>query len=189
MVRLQSSIYMSRNTKAYVGSTREYIEFRKLNPTNKSSLCQTALFETQTRQREFPSPVSRRQMKVFFFTLLAVAIWQFLPEYVFPMLSSLAFLCWVAPNNPAANFIGGGLGGMGFLNLSLNWSCVGNLSAMGSLFLTPWYTQVIVFSAFVVNCWILLPLAKWGGLGIWEHGLMSNRLFMGKCTLYQLDFC
>ncbi|KAL5313535.1 hypothetical protein ACEPPN_017955 [Leptodophora sp. 'Broadleaf-Isolate-01'] len=168
---------------SYAAIARQFLVYDPQQPWF-DALCQTALFETQTRQREFPSPVSRRQMKVFFFSLLAVAVWQFLPEYVFPMLSSLAFLCWVAPNNAAANFVGGGLGGMGFLNLSLNWANVGNLSAMGSLFLTPWYTQVIVFSAFVVNCWFLLPLAKWGGLGVWEHGLMSNRLFMENGTKY-----
>lgn len=118
-------------------------------------------------------------MLVFFLALIGVMIWQFLPEFVFPFLQSLALLCWIAPRNSTANFIGGGLGGMGFLNLSLDWSIVGNFSQMGSLFLTPWWTQVIVFMAFVINCWILLPLAKWGGLGLWNHHLMSNRLFTG----------
>ncbi len=159
------------------GSKRMFQIYQTLSCTDDFRLCQAALFETQTQQREFPSPVSRRQMKVFFFVLLGVTIWQFLPEFVFPLLSSLAFLCWVAPNNATANFIGGGLGGMGFLNLSLDWSNVANLSAMGSLFLTPFYTQVIVFLAFVVNCWILLPWAKWGGLGTWHFQLMSNELF------------
>jgi hypothetical protein len=65
-----------------------------------------------------------------------MTLWQFLPEYVFPMLGSLAFLCWVAPQNHVANFVGAGFGGMGFLNLSLDWS---NISSQASLFLTPWW--------------------------------------------------
>jgi hypothetical protein len=48
-------------------------------------------------------------MLVFFLALIGVTLWQFLPEFVFPFLSSLSFICWVAPNNPTANFIGGGL--------------------------------------------------------------------------------
>lgn len=147
------------------------------------SLCQSALFETQKKQRENPSPASRRQTMVFFLVLLGVFMWQFLPAFVFPMLSSLAVLCWIAPNNPTANFIGSGLGGMGFLNLSLDWSNVGNLGAMGSLFLTPWWTQVIVFVAFIFNCWILIPASKWGGMTEWNYHLMSNRLFQGKQAL------
>ena len=119
-------------------------------------------------------------MLVFFSTLAFVTLWQFLPEFAFPMLGSLAFLCWVAPKNATANFIGSGAGGMGFMNLSLDWS---NLSTTYNLFLTPWWTQVIIFAAFVVNCWILIPAAKWGNLSSYHHGLMSNRLLTCKPLL------
>jgi hypothetical protein len=144
-----------------------------------SRLCQTALFETQKKQNLHPTPLSRRPMHIFFLVLGAVTLWQFLPEFVFPMLGSLAFLCWVAPNNATANFLGAGFGGMGFLNLSLDWSSISNLSNSGSLFLTPFWTQMIIFLAFVLNCWILLPAAKWGKLGSPDH-IMSNRLFTGN---------
>ncbi|KAK0637847.1 Oligopeptide transporter 5 [Lasiodiplodia hormozganensis] len=146
-----------------------------------TALCQTALFETQKQQRENPTALSRKQSKVFFLVLLAVILWQFLPEFVFPMLGSLAFLCWVAPNNAVANFVGAGFGGMGFLNLSLDWS---NISTNYNLFLTPWWTQVVMFAAFACSCWILLPAAKFGGLGQWHHNLMSNRLFLENGTSY-----
>jgi hypothetical protein len=116
-------------------------------------------------------------MKVFLSVLGFVILWQFLPEYAFPMLGSLAFLCWVAPHNATANFIGSGLGGMGFMNLSLDWS---NIGQNYNLFLTPWWTQVIIFIAFAINCWILLPAAKWGNLSDYKYGLMSNRLLTGK---------
>jgi hypothetical protein len=119
-------------------------------------------------------------MIVFFSVLAAVTLWQFLPEYVFPMLGSLAFLCWVAPENAVANFIGSGFGGMGFLNLSLDWSNIGSLSNAGSLFLTPFWTQVLIFLAFALNCWVLLPAAKWGNLGSFKYGLMSNAVFTGN---------
>ncbi|OQE27350.1 hypothetical protein PENSTE_c004G05557 [Penicillium steckii] len=145
------------------------------------ALMQTTLFET-FRRTDTTSRLARRQMKVFFFLLLAMTLWQFLPEYVFPFTSSLAFLCWVAPRNPVANFVGSGLGGMGFLNLSLDWS---NINWNGSsILLTPWWTQVLLFFAFAFNCWVLIPAAKWGKLGSFKHGLMSNSLFMGNGTEY-----
>lgn len=147
------------------------------------ALCQTALFETQKKQRENPTRLSRKQMVVFFTALLGMILWQFLPEFVFPMLGSMAFLCWVAPHNPTANFIGAGFGGMGFLNLSFDWS---SIATTGSLFLTPWWTQVILFLGFVVNCWILLPASKFGGLGKWDHSLMSNRVFREDGSKYNL---
>jgi hypothetical protein len=89
-------------------------------------------------------------MMVFFCALFGMFLWEFLPQYVFPMLSSMAFLCWVAPNNPVMNFVGSGLGGMGFLNLSFDWANVGTppmSQVAGNLFLTPFGTQLIVFLA------------------------------------------
>ncbi|GFF53977.1 hypothetical protein IFM58399_09709 [Aspergillus lentulus] len=145
------------------------------------ALMQTTLFET-FRKQDTSSPLAKRQMKIFFFSLLGMTLWQFLPEYVFPFTSSLAFLCWVAPRNPVANFIGSGLGGMGFLNLSLDWS---NINWNGSsILLTPWWTQVVLFSAFAFNCWVLIPAAKWGNLGSYKHGLMSNSLLTANGTKY-----
>lgn len=144
---------------------------------NQLRLQQTALFETQKKQNLNPTPSSRKQMRVFFCTLVFITLWQFLPEYAFPMLGSMAFLCWVAPKNVVANFIGSGLGGMGFMNLSFDWS---NISKNYNLFLTPWWTQVVIFAAFIIHCWILIPAAKFGNLGSYKHGLMSNRLLRGS---------
>lgn len=145
------------------------------------ALMQTTLFET-FRKTDNSSALARRQMKVFFFALLGMTLWQFFPEYVFPFTSSLAFLCWVAPRNPVANFVGSGLGGMGFLNLSMDWSNINWNES--SIMLTPFWTQVLLFAAFAFNCWVLLPAAKWGNLGSYKHGLMSNSLMMENGTSY-----
>ncbi|KAJ3498961.1 hypothetical protein NLG97_g722 [Lecanicillium saksenae] len=158
---------------SYAALARQFLIYDPQYPWFQA-LCQTALFETQKKQREHPSPLSRKQMTVFFGVLVGVILWQFLPEFVFPFLGSLAFLCWVAPHNPTANFIGSGFGGMGFLNLSLDWS---SIAQGGSLFLTPFWTQVIMFSAFAVSCWVIIPAAKFGNIGIWNEHLMSNRVF------------
>ncbi|KAG6030296.1 hypothetical protein E4U41_000128 [Claviceps citrina] len=167
---------------SYAALARQFLIYDPQYPWFQA-LCQTALFETQKKQRENPSRLSRKQIRVFFGVLVAVILWQFLPEFVFPMLGSLAVLCWIAPRNPTANFIGAGFGGMGFLNLSLDWSSIASGS---SLFLTPWWTQVIVFVAFVLSAWVLLPAAKWGGLAQWDHRLMSNRIFLENGTKYPL---
>lgn len=149
-------------------------------------LCQSALFEAQKKQRENPTPASRRQILIFWFVVLGMTLWQFLPEFVFPMLGSLAFLCWVAPRNPTLNFIGAGFGGMGFLNLSLDWSNISGLSNSGSLFLTPFWTQGLIFIAFVVTTWILIPAVKFGNLGnSYKHGLMTNYVLTSKCRAIQ----
>jgi hypothetical protein len=48
------------------------------------ALMQTTLFETFKKQ-DRQSPLARRQMIIFFSCLGGMTLWQFLPEYVFPM--------------------------------------------------------------------------------------------------------
>ncbi|KAI1211648.1 OPT superfamily oligopeptide transporter [Annulohypoxylon truncatum] len=168
---------------AFAAIARQVLLYEPAYPWFQA-LCQTALFETQHKQNKNPTSTARKQMRVFWWVLLGVTLWQFLPEYVFPMTSSLAFLCWVAPHNPVANFIGSGLGGMGFLNLSFDWANISNYLAGVPLFLSPWWSQVVLFASFVMSCWILLPAAKWGGLGGYPHCLMTNRACTANGSTY-----
>lgn len=142
------------------------------------ALMQTALCQSFKRSDE-DSKKGRRQVTVFFCALVGMTIWQFFPEYIFPFTSSLAFLCWVAPRNETANFIGSGMGGMGFLNLTLDWS---NITS--NIMISPYWVQVVQFVAFVFGAWVLIPAAKWGNLGSFEYGLMSNSIFQSNGTKY-----
>ncbi|RUS22850.1 oligopeptide transporter protein [Endogone sp. FLAS-F59071] len=122
------------------------------------ALMQTQLFHT-LRQDTNDKKTSSKQLRVFLFVAAGIYFWEFLPEYVFPFLSSLAILCWFAPHNPTVKFVGSGLGGMGFLNFTLDWSNV-----TSSITLMPWWTQVITFVAFVVSMWILAPIVYFNKL-------------------------
>lgn len=134
------------------------------------SLMQTALLQSQAKADISRS--GRLQMKVFFISASALCAWQIFPEYLFPMTSSVAVLCYLAPTNHAANFLGSGLGGMGMLNLSFDWA---NITSLVMLY--PYWVQVIQFVGFIIGAWILIPLAKWTSLFSFKYGLMSNRLF------------
>lgn len=136
-------------------------------------LMQTALLQSQAKGHE-------RQMRVFFACAGLLCCWQFLPEFWFPMLSSVAVLCYAAPHNGTLNFIGLGLGGMGFLNLSFDWANV-----TSQVMLYPYWVQVIQFLGFVLGAWVLIPLARWSPhVFEFKGGLMSNKLFLANGTLY-----
>lgn len=143
------------------------------------SLMQTALLQTQARESKRSG---RIQMSVFYACALGFCLWHFLPEYLFPMLSSVAVLCYMAPTNPTVNFLGSGLGGMGLLNFSFDWA---NITSLVMIY--PYWVQVIQFIGFIVGAWILIPLAKWSSLFSFKHGLMSNKLFTSTGDLYPTD--
>lgn len=61
-------------------------------------------------------------VQIFYIVSTVTFAWQFLPEFLFPMVAALAPLCWFAPNSHKINFLGAGKGGIGLLNITLNWS-------------------------------------------------------------------
>ncbi|ODV66002.1 oligopeptide transporter 7 [Hyphopichia burtonii NRRL Y-1933] len=145
------------------------------------SLMQTALLQSQAKSGQ-PNGKSSNTMKVFFFAVMGMTIWQLFPELIFPLMSSVALLCYLAPTNKTLNFIGSGIGGMGLLNFSFDWA---NISS--SIMLYPYYIQVIEFIAFVVGAWVLIPLVKFSNISQFKDQLMSNKIFTGNGTLYPTD--
>lgn len=122
------------------------------------ALMQTQLFRTLHHSTDESTFVAKKQIKIFFIVATFMYCWTFLPEYIFPFLSSLAIICWFAPNNKVASFVGSGLGGMGVLNFTLSWS---NITS--DVTLSPWWTQVIKFVAYVISVYILVPISHFKG--------------------------
>lgn len=144
------------------------------------SLMQTALLRSQDKASSSTlTSSSTSTMKVFIYCVAGLAIWQMLPEFLFPMTSSVAVLCYMAPTSHAVNFIGLGLGGMGFMNLLFDWA---NITSLVMLY--PYWVQVVQFVAFVCGAWVMLPLAKWTLLVNFKYGLMLMGLFQSNGQPY-----
>lgn len=61
-------------------------------------------------------------------------------------MASLAPLCWFASKSHKVNFLGAGRGGVGLLNITLNWSNV-----TSTCITLPYHVQVTIFAAFVLT--------------------------------------
>ncbi|KAL2825490.1 OPT oligopeptide transporter protein-domain-containing protein [Aspergillus cavernicola] len=146
------------------------------------SLQQVTLYRSMDPQNK-SAEKRAQQMKVFWILLLATFVWQFLPEYLFPFVASLAPLCWFASRNHTVNFIGAGRGGMGLLNITLDWS---NITS--TVVTYPYSVQVIIFATFVMTCWVLIPIAYFGNLwGSPTYPIMSNGVFQKNGSAYPFN--
>ncbi|KAJ7735539.1 OPT oligopeptide transporter [Mycena maculata] len=144
------------------------------------SLQQVTLYRSMEQKGKEGSDRASRQMRVFWIVLGTTFLWQFLPEFVFPFTASLAPLCWFASRNHVVNFLGSGIGGIGLLNITLDWS---NITS--TVITYPYSVQVIVFVAFVITTWILIPVAYFGNIwGSPTYNIMSNGLFTKNGTSY-----
>ncbi|KAH8927274.1 OPT oligopeptide transporter [Atractiella rhizophila] len=127
------------------------------------TLQQVSVFKAMRLSAESGSNTAKKQMRVFWWSILAVFLYQTLPEYAAPFLSSLAFLCWVT-KNPTAQFLSSGLGGAGILNITLDWSNIGS-----TFIYYPYWALVNIFVASVIGAWILYPVGKL--TGAWQSDL------------------
>lgn len=145
------------------------------------ALMQTSLFRMQKKEAMNGKGLSP-QMKIFLVGMTGMFLWQFLPEFAFPLMSSLAVLCWMAPYNKTLNFLGSGLGGLGFLNISLDWS---NITS--EVMLSPYWTIALQFIGFAVTCWAFLPFCRWFHAGKFATGLMDNHPLLSSGGKYPID--
>ncbi|WWD00409.1 hypothetical protein V866_007322 [Kwoniella sp. B9012] len=147
------------------------------------SLQQVTVYRSIQGTTELHLERSRKQMKVFWLVFLGMFIWQFFPAFIFPFTAALAPLCWFASQNHKVNFIGAGRGGIGLLNITLDWS---NITS--TVITYPYSVQVIIFVAFVITTWILIPIAYFGNLwGSPTYNIMSNGVFQKNGSAYPFN--
>ncbi|RKP06142.1 OPT oligopeptide transporter protein-domain-containing protein [Thamnocephalis sphaerospora] len=116
-----------------------------------SNLVQVALYNTLHGAE--PSHQGMKRQTFFMIAFVAVFLYQLLPFYVAPVLSSMAILCWILPKSPVAQMLGSGYNGLGLFNFSFDWAAVGSF---GPLY-TPWWAQLNFFAGVVITLYGVAP--------------------------------
>ncbi|KAJ1733963.1 hypothetical protein LPJ72_002598 [Coemansia sp. Benny D160-2] len=143
-----------------------------------ASLVSVALFRTFHELQSIGGRFSRTQ--VFWMCFAGSFLWYFIPGVIFPALSFLAVLCFIAPNNIYANQLGDAFNGVGMLNFTLDWSYISS-SYTQSPIAIPWIYACNVFAGFVLVMWIATPVGYY--MNTWNTQLMP----MYTAALYQTN--
>ncbi|KAA8531983.1 hypothetical protein F0562_006875 [Nyssa sinensis] len=99
------------------------------------NLVQVSLFRALHEREERPKGgLTRNQF--FLITFLCSFAYYVLPGYLFPMLTSLSWLCWIFPTSVIAQQLGSGLHGLGVGAIGLDWSSIS--AYLGSPLASPW---------------------------------------------------
>ncbi|CAB4424935.1 unnamed protein product [Rhizophagus irregularis] len=97
---------------------------------------------------------ARDRLRIFVIAFLIMFVWQFVPQYMFTWLTSMAILCIIAPYSRIMKILGSGYHGVGILNFTLDWNAIGQ---PGPLY-TPWWAQVNYYVGIIIGVWIVAPL-------------------------------
>lgn len=149
------------------------------------SMVQISLFRV-LHEKEIRRKGSLTRMQFFGICFVCSFAYYIFPGYLFRMLSSISWLCWVFPKSVMAQQIGSGMSGLGVGAIALDWSTV--TSYLGSPLATPWFATANVACGFIIFTYILTPISYWSN---WYNAktfpIFSQNLFTASGQSYNIS--
>ncbi|KAF9991735.1 hypothetical protein BGZ80_008939, partial [Entomortierella chlamydospora] len=139
-----------------------------------ANLVQVALFNTLHKDEDL-APGQWSRYKFFMIAFAIVFVYEWIPTFLFPVVGSIAWICWIKPDSILATQIGGAYG-LGVGAITLDWNVI--TAWLGSPLITPWWAQVNIGIGFFLIVWVLIPIAYYTDL--WEakkFPILSSSLF------------
>ncbi|GJJ72977.1 hypothetical protein EMPS_05335 [Entomortierella parvispora] len=124
-----------------------------------------------------------RMSRMRYFLLVAGGMfcYYWLPGLIFPTMGTIAWICWITPNNiPLAQMTGSN--GLGVGVIALDWAAASLIIAP---LVTPWFAQVNILIGFVLVTYIMVPWAYFTNL--WDsknYPILTAVLFKVNGSAY-----
>lgn len=141
-----------------------------------------ALHEKEERKK---GSMTRNQF--FMVAFLCSFTYYIFPGYLFQMLTSLSWICWIFPNSVIAQQLGSGLHGLGIGTIGLDWSSIS--SYLGSPLASPWFATANIAVGFFIVVYIITPVTYYG-LNLYDarnFPIYSDDLFMVTGQKYNIS--
>ncbi|XP_010246854.1 PREDICTED: oligopeptide transporter 7-like [Nelumbo nucifera] len=149
------------------------------------NLVQVSLFRALHEKEQKPKGGLTRNQFFLVAFMCSFAYYVF-PGYLFPMLTSLSWICWIFPASILAQQLGSGLHGLGLGALGFDWSSIS--SYLGSPLASPWFATANVAMGFVLITYVITPIAYW--LNLYKSKsfpVFSDNLFTSTGQRYNIS--
>ncbi|XP_038725465.1 oligopeptide transporter 7 [Tripterygium wilfordii] len=149
-----------------------------------ANLVQVSLFRALHEEEKRPKGGVTR-IQFFLIAFMCSFAYYVFPGYLFEMLTSLSWICWLFPNSVLAQQLGSGLYGLGIGAVGLDWSTIS--SYLGSPLASPWFATANVAAGFVFVMYVLTPICYW--LNVYKaktFPIFSDELFKSNGQEYNI---
>ncbi|KAM7525932.1 hypothetical protein LguiA_015834 [Lonicera macranthoides] len=123
-----------------------------------ANLVQVSLFRA-LHEKEDRAKGGLTRTQFFLIAFICSFAYYVFPGYLFQMLISLSWICWIFPKSILAQQLGSGLYGLGIGTLGLDWSTIS--SYLGSPLASPWFATANVAVGYVLVMYVLTPVTYW----------------------------
>lgn len=122
----------------------------------------------------------------FLLTLITGLAYYVLPGYMFQLLTSFSWICWLAPKSILVQQLGSGMKGLGIAALGFDWSTIA--SYLGSPLASPWFATANIAVGFLLIMYVMTPLCYWfDAYNAKTFPIFSSKLFMGNGSVYDIE--
>lgn len=149
-----------------------------------ANLVQVSLFRA-LHEKEERSSGGLTRTQFFLIAFISSFAYYVFPGYLFQMLTSLSWMCWIFPTSILAQQLGSGLNGLGIGAIGLDWSTIS--AYLGSPLASPWFATANVAAGFVLVMYVVTPLAYW--LNLYKaktFPIFSDELFNAQGQVYDI---
>ncbi|KAF3548462.1 hypothetical protein DY000_02001418 [Brassica cretica] len=112
-----------------------------------SNLVQVSLFSA-LHEKEKKKKDGMTRIQFFLIVLVTSFAYYILPGYLFTMITSISWVCWLSPNSVLVNQLGSGEQGLGIGAVGIDWATIS--SYLGSPLASPIFATINVTVGFVV---------------------------------------
>ncbi|KAK9134007.1 hypothetical protein Scep_013535 [Stephania cephalantha] len=123
-----------------------------------SNLVQVSLFRA-LHEEEKRRKGGLTRLQFFFIVLVTSFSYYIVPNYFFPSITALSFICWIYKDSVTMQQIGSGQLGLGVGSFAFDWATAA--SFLGSPLATPGFAIINVMVGFIAVAYIILPVAYW----------------------------
>ncbi|WOK95239.1 oligopeptide transporter 5-like [Canna indica] len=150
------------------------------------SLIQVSLFSRALNEEEKRPKGGVSRFQFFLIVLICSFAYYIIPNFFFPAISYLSFICWIWKKSIVAQQIGSGSKGMGVGSIGIDWAVV--TSWLGSPMAAPPFVLLNILAGFIMLVYIVMPFAYWFNLyDARTYQFFSSHLYEKGGKSYDLD--
>lgn len=150
-----------------------------------ANLVQVSLFRA-LHDKEVRPKGGQTRLQFFLLVLTTSFAYCLIPNYFFPSIAALSFVCWIWKESVTAQQIGSGRYGLGIGSFALDWSAAS--SFLGSPLATPGFAIINILVGFCLTLYVLTPITYWTNVyNAKRFPIFSSHVFDANGTSYNIS--
>lgn len=104
---------------------------------------------------------------------------------MFTMISTVSWVCWLAPKSVLVQQLGSGLSGLGIGSFGIDWATIS--AYLGSPLASPWFATANVAVGFFLVMYVMTPICYW--FDVYKaktFPIFTEDLFMSNGSKYDI---